>query len=58
MNDLIDWINALNEEESKDMIVLYSPILQNLSELASCILIRLPANPPGLTVPEHIKAMI
>ena len=51
---VVAWIEELMEEESKDKIVLYSTLLQNLSEMMASILVNV--NNPLQNTPEHIKA--
>lgn len=44
MKALIAWITRIIEEEEKEMLVLYSGLLQNLSEMAAALLLKLPPN--------------
>jgi len=54
LKNLIAWINKLANEENKEVVALYTALLQNLSEMAASILLKLPA---GLGAPpEHVKA--
>lgn len=57
LKDIIGWITKLQEEEEKDMLALYSGLLQNLSEMTANFLIRLPEKvQASIACPEHIKA--
>lgn len=38
IKSFLDWANVLKESEDKDMLVLYSPLLQNLIELIASLL--------------------
>lgn len=56
VKSFLEWIAALKEAEDKEMIVLYSPLLQNLIEMVGCLLggmdkpIQL-----ALSLPAHIQ---
>jgi hypothetical protein len=52
----VTWIGELKEEESKDKVVLYSTLLQNLSEMVASIEFKLSNQTSHL--PEHIKSSI
>lgn len=55
LTDLLAWISRLAEEEEKEILTLYTVLLQNLSETAASILLRLP---PSAGVPAHVKATV
>jgi len=54
LKDIIGWVNKLANEEAKEVVALYTALLQNLSEMTASILLKLsnPVTPP----PEHIKS--
>jgi hypothetical protein len=54
LKNLVAWINKLANEENKEVVALYTSLLQNLSEMAASILLKLPAG--VCSAPEHVKA--
>ena len=50
------WIGKLVEDEAQGKLLLYSSLLQNLSEMAASILFKLPPN--IVTLPEHVKSTV
>ena len=56
LKDLMVWIEKLVEDEAQSKLMLYSSLLQNLSEMAASILFKLPSN--IITPPEHVKSTV
>jgi hypothetical protein len=56
LKDIIAWINKLVEDEAQSKLMLYSSLLQNISEMAASILFKLPPN--VITLPEHVKSTV
>lgn len=56
LKDLIGWISKLTNEEGKEVVALYTSLLQNLSEMAASVLIKLQPNTGN--PPEHVKSAI
>ena len=59
LKSLIEWITTLQQEEEKETIILYTPLLQNLSEVVAALLSgfeKVPHLP--LPLPEHIEEFI
>lgn len=56
IKSFLDWVNILKESEDKDMLVLYSPLLQNLIELIASLLSGF--EKISITLPPYVQELI
>lgn len=56
IKSFLDWANVLKESEDKDMLVLYSPLLQNLIELIASLLSGF--EKISISLPPYVQELI